>query len=265
MSSTTAADLSIDLEPKRPRRLVLLLGVAAVLLAAAVVAVVFIHRIQQHLDASAHYRAFGAKIDWDWSRGKLWTGGRTEIRFTRMVGFPAITGDRPLPAPVSDADLAGLNRLNHVIVLDLSACEQITDRGMSAVAQLDELTELYMSATDEGAPIRGPTLTDLGLARLSGLTSLKLLAIDGSRVTDRGLAALKNMKSLEFIDLSSTGVTDAALQSLAKLPKLRVLRIERTAITPEAAARFQAKTGIEVVDDTEADPSMVIQRRRRDY
>ncbi|HVX14587.1 MAG TPA: hypothetical protein VHC22_25595 [Pirellulales bacterium] len=73
-----------------------------------------------------------------------------------------------------------------------------------------------------GAP---PTVTDAGLAVLSGQTSMEELDLRESGVTDAGLTSLVTLTGLKRLDVRGTRVTASGCDNLAKsLPQCTILR-----------------------------------------
>jgi len=77
---------------------------------------------------------------------------------------------------VTDADLACLEHLPHLRVLDLSDTA-ITDAGLVHVKGLAKLEELELDGTE---------VTDAGLVHLKGLGNLRKLRLQGTEVTEQG-------------------------------------------------------------------------------
>ena len=85
----------------------------------------------------------------------------------------------------------------------------------------------------------GADVTDAGLANLSGLTSLRRLALDRTRVTDAGLVHLSGLTSLERLSLSETQVTDAGLVHLRGLTNLEYLGLNHDLFTDAGLASLR--------------------------
>jgi Leucine-rich repeat (LRR) protein len=73
-----------------------------------------------------------------------------------------------------------------------------------------------------------PSVTDVGLANLAGLTELSYLELAGTRTTDAALAHFGGLSELEYLGLAGTQITGAGLVHLQSLPSLRRLRIGGT-------------------------------------
>ena len=72
------------------------------------------------------------------------------------------------------------------------------------------------------------------------LRDLEVLNVHGNRdVTDLGLAHLECLTSLRFLYLNETGVTDAGLKHLRTMKKLEELRLENTRVTNAGEERLR--------------------------
>lgn len=101
-----------------------------------------------------------------------------------------------------DADLALLEPLKSLTVLNLRGCKLLTGAGLEG---LTNLTDLNLGHTDA---------CDAGVARLGGLTKLTSLDLDGpgGLLTDVGLAALRTLSALTTLSLRAWDVSaDEAL------------------------------------------------------
>ena len=108
----------------------------------------------------------------------------TEIGFAALAEMKNLeTLDIEAGGPTSDESLKSLASLSKLKVLSMLNREDVTDSQMAYFAQMTALEELG---------IRGSQITDEGLAKLSGLRSLKKLCLfPDSKVTAIGIARLK--------------------------------------------------------------------------
>ncbi len=130
-------------------------------------------------------------------------------------------------------------------VLDL-ASSHATDADLERhLKGRKNLTELWLGLTD---------ITDAGLAQLKGITSLKLLTLDGDiHITDAGLEHLKGLENLERLDIEASYITDAGLAHLKSLTKLRHLSIRSmmngtTRVSDNGLAYLEAMKKLEGLD-----------------
>jgi hypothetical protein len=96
---------------------------------------------------------------------------------------------------------------------------RLDDRVAETLGQLPALRSVYQ----DGAP----TITDRGLAALSGLRHLQVLDLEHAElITDAGLVALAQLSNLEWLDLGDCSrVTDAGLAKLrSRLPDCEIER-----------------------------------------
>ncbi len=104
---------------------------------------------------------------------------------------PAITVENQ---EVYDGDLAVLGRFTDLQILNMAACQGITDGGLQRLAGLKKLRSLTLS---------GERLSGIGFRHLHGLPALTDLRLRSSRrLTDQGIAALAEMKQLTGISLA---------------------------------------------------------------
>jgi Leucine-rich repeat (LRR) protein len=181
--------------------------------------------------------------------------------------------------PLTDAGLAGLEDWKHLEVLELP--EHITDAGLLHLAKLTKLQSVNIDSlkglkgpgltglkhatalkkldlsrlpiTDAGLDgikdwkhlevLELPkSITDAGLARLSGLKALISLRVnDAAGVTDAGLAHLEGLTNLEDLQLTGTKITDAGLRHLEGLGQLRELFLHKTGVTRAGIEKLKKK------------------------
>jgi mono/diheme cytochrome c family protein len=103
--------------------------------------------------------------------------------------------------------------------------------------------------------LSGTAITDRALTTVARLTNLTRLHLDRTGVTDDGLAQLRSLAQLEYLNLYGTKVTDAGLSHLAALANLRSLYVWRTKVTPEGIAHLQSQAPRLVVNDGFKEPA----------
>ena len=130
-------------------------------------------------------------------------------------------------------------------VLDLTA-SHATDADLERYLKgRANLTDLWLGGTD---------ITDAGLAQLKGITSLKLLTLDGDiHISDAGLEHLKGLENLERLFLEASYITDTGLAHLKSLRKLRQLSIRSmmvgtTRVSDNGLAHLEAMKKLEGLD-----------------
>ena len=91
---------------------------------------------------------------------------------------------------------------------------QVTDEGVQLIAEMSNLSRLYLQNTSVG---------DECLAAMSDLKKLEYLNLYGTEVTDDGLEHLLGCDALETLYLWQTDVTEEGIDQLReKLPDLEV-------------------------------------------
>jgi len=106
---------------------------------------------------------------------------------------------------------------------------QVTDAGLSHLAQLPHLRELFLATSRvtnaglvhlrglrrlESLHLSGTAITDDGLKHLSGLTDLRSLYLLGADLNGSGLIHLSGLKRLEFLSLVGTHASDESVGQL---------------------------------------------------
>lgn len=123
--------------------------------------------------------------------------------------------------------------------LDLSYRGDFGDAGMSLLADLNSLQQLYLPDTG---------ITDAGMTHLTGLTNLQVLGLWRTQVTDSGLACLVDMTSLQELYLSDTEITGAGLAHLAGMAGLHWLDLAKTRIENAELAHVAGLPSLETLD-----------------
>ena len=121
----------------------------------------------------------------------------------------------------------------HVASLNLSKTAA-TDESLTVLEEFPKLTDLSLDNT---------RVTDLGVARISGLSRLVSLGLDGDKdVGDSGMEAISRLKELQYLSIWHTQVTDRGAEALSKLPKLTQLTAGGTKISDRGLAAFEGST-----------------------
>ncbi|MEE3371248.1 MAG: hypothetical protein VX346_18080, partial [Planctomycetota bacterium] len=150
--------------------------------------------------------------------------------------------------------VASLDALQEVIRSDQTISDQVRQQALdwsplfwtsrpNPVALLEELGARILQ-TEQGDVVGvnladTPTITDVGLVHLVGLTKLERLSLSETQITDAGLIYLKGLSGLQNLSLSGTQVTDAGLVHLKGLTKLQMLHLGDTQITDAGVAELQ--------------------------
>lgn len=132
--------------------------------------------------------------------------------------------------PIVDADLLYISQLSHLEVLGIWHVRSITDAGL---ARLGGVTSLRYFA------VGGPLITDAGLMNLRGCVQMEELYLEGTSVGERDLAWIRGMTTLRQLDLTRTNISDVGLLQLGNLPQLQQLRASSPYVTPSGLAALQ--------------------------
>ena len=127
---------------------------------------------------------------------------------------------------------------------------------LKTVPSLIDLDVGGIQRADSG--LWGLALTDANIERISELTGLRRLSLNGANLADRGLdkpgqpeairggmrdlSKLARLAHLEKLDLSRTPISSEGLQALAEMPMLRELRLGFAGNIDDAAAAALIRT-----------------------
>jgi hypothetical protein len=90
-------------------------------------------------------------------------------------------------------------------------------------------------------------LTDLGVAHLSGMRSLRRLSIHNTGISDAALYFLKSLDHLEFLDISGTATSEIGLQYLYNAKALRMLLLNGVKLTPPVIVSLSRMTQLQML------------------
>jgi len=192
-------------------------------------------RIQR--DAVTAIEKAHGRVMYDWQ----WKNGRSTPRVGPWRGLVDLLGVDyfnhvtwvVFPGEATDAEMAHLGNLARIdtLVLDPS---NVSDLGL---AHLDRLTSLRWLSISSSVGS-----TDTRIMRLKTLTRLQGLNLDRTDVTDAGLPHLKGLTGLELLGLSDTGITDSGLAHLGGLTNLHWLDLHGTQVTDAGMAHLKGLT-----------------------
>lgn len=142
--------------------------------------------------------------------------------------------------PVTDDDLALFKRLHLPYTLNLEDCENITDVGLSHLANDVQLRGLNLHQCEK--------ITDGGLMHLAGAKNLESLNLHWVElITDEGMKHLSGLKQLKHLDLDWTEITNKGLAHLAGLTNLERLCLP-SSITDEGMVHLAGMTKLVELD-----------------
>lgn len=127
-------------------------------------------------------------------------------------------------------------KLPKLLKLDLSHTE-IADEGIRSINHL-ALRSLNVGMN---------RITDLGIAHLSGMTSLRNLSLHNTAISDAALYFLQRLDKLDFLDISGTKVCAEGLEFVSKLPTLRVLLANGIKLSERAAAVLSGMSQLRIL------------------
>jgi hypothetical protein len=174
---------------------------------------------------------------------------------------------------MTDADFEQVGKLKGLRGLLVEDANDFTDRGLAALAGLDQLASLSVFNTPMSAQaaaelrklprlrnvllrncvitdaavrelaaipsleelrlIDNPDVGDAGMKPLGQCLGLNSLSLEGSRISDQGLKELSGLMKLERLNLEGTRVTAHGLKELSGLKKLEMLSLADTAVADQ--------------------------------
>ena len=173
--------------------------------------------------------------------------------------------------PISDRDLVSIAKLPRLRKLVASAPRnEITDRGVECLAQLNDLCHLELAGDIEGKcfekfdPTRLRTLKldrsmestkvpshaigDDGATHISKFRSLKELAIRHSQLTNDGVQKLTKLCNLVSLDLSMSPKIGGGFEGFAATSAIRRLDLSHTAVTDDTMNAIGEMQSLEFLD-----------------
>ena len=126
-------------------------------------------------------------------------------------------------------------REGHVTGVSMKSTS-ITDRELVVFTKLPQLEELSLRNTE---------ISELGVAHLSAVVSLRKLDLGYTLLSDSALGQLKALMNLETLSVPNTQVEGPGLAALAGLTKLRELNIASTPLKNEGLQHIAKLTGLE--------------------
>jgi hypothetical protein len=112
-------------------------------------------------------------------------------------------------------DLIGGDYFHHITKVEFLSPASATDAKLAHVGRLSQLQLLSANYS--------PSVSDVGLVHLKGLTNLTFLWLDDTQVADAGLVHLKGLSKLVTLGLQRTQVTDTGCKDLKQaLPRVNI-------------------------------------------
>jgi hypothetical protein len=168
--------------------------------------------------------------------------GKFRLTGINLHGNRKVTADAM--APLAGCESIGMAWLNNAAVTDAALAHLpkvailslhlhntlVTDKGLARFDGISTLVELNIGATKA---------TGEGLARFKGCADLTRLWAYFIPLTDDDMAVLDGFKKLTLIQIQGTMVGDDTLARLAKLPNLTELHLEQTKITDDGLVHLR--------------------------
>lgn len=147
---------------------------------------------------------------------------------------------------VTDSGLAALKSSQQALSsLDLRGCS-ITNASLDHLSHFTTLRALRFNGSS-GAT----TVDDDGMASLSPLKNLRVLALDGLWVSEVGLEALGDMPVLSELYMKSSTISDDGLALLSRYPLLKKVRLAFNQISDNGLIHLAKLTNLEELDLSE--------------
>jgi len=177
------------------------------------------NRLRLRIDQGARGRDFSDKASsGEWYCVFTVERDTSAAALTRVRDARAILAIRDLGGEADSDDTQPGPGRNYVKV-DESKGDALLTKIAPKIKVLSSVTALYL---------RGPKMTDAGLASLQGINNIRQIDLKGTATTDAGLLHLRKMTHLALLVVSDTDVTEAGVASLKKaLPQLQVTHLSR--------------------------------------
>ncbi len=170
----------------------------------------------------------------------------TDATLSRLTGIRRLRSLHLDDLPISDAGVELLAASGcPLAALDLRGCP-VTDAAMDSLARIGTLRAIRMSGENGKTAV-----SDGGLAKLSTLPDLRVIAVDGLWIGTPGLQSLLPAAGIEELYLKSTLVDDESMAVAAKFGNLRKLRISKTQVSNEGLKLLTACRKLEDLDLSE--------------
>ena len=146
--------------------------------------------------------------------------------------MPKLTALALIEINISDAAAAKIASMGRLKLLDLRACPRITNVGLAGVASMKSLRTLRL---------RGYNINDKTLAIAGKLTSLTGLTLDDAGISDAWMSQLKRLPLEDFSLFRCYSVTDNGLACLQNFTNLRLLTLRDMPLMGTCLAGLRGK------------------------
>lgn len=164
------------------------------------------------------------------------------VKLKNMHSLQALTIG---PSQITGKGIAALAEISSLRVLQLHQATLASEDDWAALGKLSALQRLSLRHTRS-------KITDVHIAHLAGLQSIRSLSIDAIvikdrkaisslNVTDEGLGYISKLKFLERLTLRGAKITDNGLQQLSEMPALEYLDLVGCNVTEQGLKRLKKK------------------------
>lgn len=160
------------------------------------------------------------------------SGGVTQDKFTveekLLSGTVSAIGDNTLAdLKKSGALVLPFAQNNNFVEISYINNSKLNDNESAVIAKAPDQT-LWLRLSDT-------QITDKSLTEVAKLTNLTRLHLEQTKITDNGLGQLSALKNLEYLNLIGTKISDAGIKQLVSLKNLKKLYLWKTNVTPKGA------------------------------
>ena len=147
-----------------------------------------------------------------------------------------------VPKPSADA----LKTVESLGVLALPIHQTTNAYTINALPVQKEFGDQQLEAVAAVAPqtlwlnLSKTQITDAGITKLAQFKELRRLYLDNTKITDKALATIGKLANLEYLNLYGTEVTDAGVDQLKNLKNLQKLYLWKTKVTKDKVDELKA-------------------------
>ena len=157
--------------------------------------------------------------------------------------------------------LANLIELTHLSLRQLSTSTTANEHSLAWIGRLKKLMYLDLANTDTGSQVlqhldnlpdlKSLYLTDLTLGpevkKLSALTNLQVLDLEGTDLMDDGAKSVASLSSLRFLDVGNTKLSVEGVRTRTSVSSLEALLLNKLRIQ-DAIDQISALPNLEILD-----------------
>lgn len=181
--------------------------------------------------------------------------GAVDDLIAKLRGLPRLQFVEVMYA--SDRGMTYLRGVPNLKTLIIVGPNRVTEAGIAALAGKGGLAEvrifdaalrdswlkpLSLLPDLECLDLRGPDITDKGLAHLRSMKTLSFLSISENRntITDAGLEPISCLSNLEYLVLPNSQISERGLERIRWLNRLKTLWLNGRSFSKEVTQRFEA-------------------------